>query len=71
MSIKLLVGELFQPGDVTVKTYGNALSAMASLEGLLSTELSQEELDHWDRDYELVIGVRAVKRLWKGLTGVR
>jgi SAM-dependent methyltransferase len=63
LSIKLLVEKFFQPEDVTVKTYGNALSAMASLEGLLSTELSQEELDHWDRDYELVIGVRAVKRL--------
>ena len=25
-------------------------------------ELRREELDHWDRDYELVIGLRAVKR---------
>ncbi|MCC2642534.1 MAG: putative SAM-dependent methyltransferase [Nitrospira sp.] len=65
LSIKLLLEEVFQPADVTVKTYGNALSAMASLQGLLSTELSQKELDHWDRDYELVIGVRAVKRSQK------
>lgn len=63
LSIKLLVEEVFQPADVTVRTYGNVLSAMASLQGLLSTELSRKELDHWDRDYELVIGVRAVKRL--------
>jgi len=62
LSVKLLFEEVFRPEDVTIKTYGNVLSAAASLHGLLSTELSREELDHWDRDYELVIGVRAVKR---------
>ncbi len=57
-----LFEEVFQPDDVSVTTYGNVLAATASLQGLISSELRQDELDHWDRDYELVIGVRAVKR---------
>ena len=62
LSIKMLMEEIFHPEDVTVKTYGNALSAMASLQGLVATELRRDELDYWDRDYELVIGVRVMKR---------
>lgn len=61
LSAKLLFEEIFRPEDVTIKTYGNVLSSMASLHGLLSTELSMAELDHCDRDYEQVIGIRAVK----------
>ncbi len=44
-----------------VKSYGNVLAATASLQGLISPELRRDELDYWDRDYELVIGVRAKK----------
>jgi SAM-dependent methyltransferase len=62
LSIKILIEEVFRPEDVIVKTYGNVLSAMASLQGLVSTELRRDELDYQDRDYELVIGVRATKR---------
>lgn len=62
LSIKILIEEVFPPEDVIVKTYGNVLSAIASLQGLVSTELRRDELDYRDRDYELVIGVRAMKR---------
>lgn len=61
LSVKVLFEEVFRPEDLTIKTYGNVLSSMASLHGLLATELSKAELDHWDRDYEHVIGIRAVK----------
>jgi SAM-dependent methyltransferase len=62
LSFRLLLEEVFQPGDVTITTYGNVLAATASLHGIHATELTRRELDHWDRDYELVIGARAVKR---------
>ena len=62
LSARRLFEEVFRPDDVTVTTYGNVLAATASLQGLISSELRREELDHWDRDYELVIGLRAVKR---------
>lgn len=62
LSMKMLFEEAFCPEDVMVQSYGNVLSATASLQGLISTELRRDELDYWDRDYELVIGVRAMKR---------
>ncbi len=62
LSMRLLMEEVFRPEDVTVKSYGNVLAATASLHGVVATELRRDELDYWDRDYELVIGVRARKR---------
>lgn len=63
LSARRLFEQAFRPEDITITTYGNVLSALASLHGLHSTELTKAELDHWDRDYELVIGIRAVKHL--------
>lgn len=63
LSARRLFEPVFQAEDITITTYGNVLSALASLHGLHSTELAKAELDHWDRDYELDIGIRAVKRL--------
>ncbi|MEO5701567.1 MAG: methyltransferase domain-containing protein [Casimicrobiaceae bacterium] len=48
--------------DVTVQPYGNVLSTIASLHGLAARELEPEELAHADPNYELILGVRAVKR---------
>ena len=62
LSARRLFEQVFRAEDITITTYGNVLSSLASLHGLHSTELTQAELDHWDRDYELVIGIRAVKR---------
>ncbi|HEV2719699.1 MAG TPA: methyltransferase domain-containing protein, partial [Thermoanaerobaculia bacterium] len=47
--------------DVAVAAYGNVLSASAFLIGLAAEELTRAELDHADRDYEVTIGVRALK----------
>jgi LmbE family N-acetylglucosaminyl deacetylase/SAM-dependent methyltransferase len=60
-SAKSLFAEVFGEDGVTVTTYGNVLSATALLYGLADQELTRHELDAWDPDYELIIGVRAVK----------
>jgi hypothetical protein len=44
-----------------VEAYGNVLATIALLHGLATQELCQEELDHHDPDYEVLIMVRAVK----------
>ena len=62
LSARLLFEEAFRPSDITISTYGNVLAATASLQGLISSELRREELDHHDRDYEVLIGIRAVKQ---------
>ncbi len=60
-SAQMLFAEVFQPESLTIRTYGNVLATIASLHGLISQELRREELDHRDRDYELLITIRAVK----------
>jgi SAM-dependent methyltransferase len=56
-----LFEESFGRGAVDVEAYGNVLAATAQLYGVAAEELRDEELAHRDRDYEVVLGVRAVK----------
>ena len=62
LSARRIFEEVFDPADVTVEAYGNVLSSTAFLYGLAAQDLKTEELDLRDPDYELLIGVRAVKR---------
>lgn len=55
-----LFGDAF-PGPFTVEAFGNVLSATAALQGLASEELTPEELDYADRDFDVIVGVRAVR----------
>jgi LmbE family N-acetylglucosaminyl deacetylase/SAM-dependent methyltransferase len=61
-SAKTLFAEAFGEDGVEVETYGNVLAATALLYGLADRELARHELEAWDPDYELLIGVRAAKR---------
>jgi GT2 family glycosyltransferase/SAM-dependent methyltransferase len=61
LSARRLFEETFLPAQVTVDSYGNVLVAMAVLQGLSVSELRQEELDHRDPRYQVVITLRAVK----------
>ena len=61
MSTRRLFEEIFPPDCVAVEAYGNVLAAIAYLHGLAAEELRQDELDHRDPDYEVLITVRAVK----------
>ena len=57
----LIFNEAFPNGDVEITTHGNVLSAISFLHGLATNELTPEEFDVEDPDYELIIGIRAVK----------
>lgn len=61
LSARRMFEEVFPTANVNVETYGNVLAATAFLQGLAMEELRREELDHRDRDYEVIIAVRAVK----------
>ena len=65
LSARKLFQEIFGEGNVQVTVYGNVLSAIAFLHGLAAAELKQNELAHVDPDYEVIIGVRAVKAIQK------
>lgn len=60
-SAQRLFEEAFPPGHVEVTAHGNVLAAAAFLYGVVAQELTDEELDHSDPDYQLEITVRAVK----------
>ena len=62
LSARRLFGESFAQSEITVEAFGNVLAAVAFLHGLATHELRPEELDHRDIDYDLLIGVKAIKR---------
>jgi hypothetical protein len=54
--------EVFGEGNVKVETYGNVLTSTAFLQGISAEELTKEEVFHTDKDYQVTIAVRAVKK---------
>jgi SAM-dependent methyltransferase len=61
LSAQRLFEEFFPKEDVKVEAYGNVLAAIAFLQGIAVEELSRQELDYRDPNYEVLITVRAVK----------
>lgn len=61
LSARKLFIEAFCEHHVTIQSYGNVLTAIAFMHGLISQELRNDELDYHDNDYEVIIAVRAVK----------
>lgn len=60
-SAKKLFGDIFSRPNVQVNAHGNVLVAMAFLLGMASGELTPEELDFNDRDYETLLTLKALK----------
>jgi glycosyltransferase involved in cell wall biosynthesis len=60
-SARELFEKEFAPENLEIKCYGNVLAATGLLMGLVSEDLTREELDYIDHRYEIIVGVRAVK----------
>jgi SAM-dependent methyltransferase len=58
---KRLFGEAFSPGNVEVEASGNVRLAAAYLYGLAAEEIDPAALNETDRDYPLLVCVRAKK----------
>lgn len=58
-STQRLVEECFP--EAAVGSYGNVLAAVAYLHGIAREELTHDELDHHDREYQMIVAARAVK----------
>lgn len=61
-SIKKSFEEIFGIGNVEVENYGNVLSSTAFLQGISAEELKKEELFYKDKNYQLTIAVKVVKK---------
>ena len=61
----LSAGELFAtafaPADTSVLTYGNVLTSVCFLEGIVTERLRKRELDYRDDDYQLIVAIDATK----------
>ena len=60
-STRRLFGDVFGPDRVQVAGFGNVLVATAFLHGMTVGEVTPEELAVRDPEYDLIVGVRAVK----------
>lgn len=60
-SAKAILNETFPATDIEVSSYGNVLSAMCFLQGIAAEELPIDKLDYHDRDFQVIVTVRAVK----------
>lgn len=62
LSVKKLFEELFGTNNVTVETFGNVFAANAFLQGIAIEDIENLQiLDEKDPDYQVTIGVRAIK----------
>lgn len=60
-SCTALFGEVFGKEHITLRSYGNVLTAISCLAGIAYEELSSRELESLDPNYPVLIAVRAVK----------
>ncbi len=60
-SAERLFAEAFDGKAIETQTFGNVMSATGFLYGLATEELTREELDFHDPDYQLIVGVRAIR----------
>ena len=60
-SVRRLFADLFGADNLHVEAYGNVLVGTAFFYGMAAEDLTTEELDFKDRDFEALVTVRAVK----------
>lgn len=61
LSLRRLFETSFPEANIHTESFGNVFAATAFLYGLAWEELRRGELEHVDPDYEVIIGLRAVK----------
>jgi SAM-dependent methyltransferase len=58
LSLRRLLEEAFPASSIDLEVHGNVLASIGFLEGMAAEEFTQEELDHRDALYPLLIAVR-------------
>ncbi|MEZ4571149.1 MAG: glycosyltransferase [Thermomicrobiales bacterium] len=60
-SVQRLIADTFPQGIAQIESYGNVLAAAAFLYGVAAWELTDQERDYRDPQYEMVVTIRARK----------
>lgn len=66
LSAQRMFSEIFPPENLSVKAFGNVLTASSFLYGIAAQELDAKALNSHDPHYELLITVRAAKPAIQG-----
>lgn len=61
LSLRRLIAESFDKTAVSISTFGNVLAATSFLMGLPAQALKMRELDHHDKNYQVLIAARTQK----------
>ncbi len=61
LSARRLFEEVFDADKVFVESYGNVLTASAFLYGLVIEDMTKQELELHDDNFQVIIGIKAVK----------
>jgi SAM-dependent methyltransferase len=61
MSLRRLLEEVVPAEQFTITSGGNVLAAVSLLHGIVVEDLTPEELDHADSEYEVTVLARVVK----------
>jgi len=60
-SCQRMFGDVFGTDNITVHSYGNVLTSITNLAGIVQEQLTEEDLNDHDEYFPVVIGIRAVK----------
>ncbi len=64
LSVKRMFEEVYGAGNVELTIYGNVLASVAFLQGMALEDLPKPELlDAVDEDYQMLIGIKAIKKI--------
>jgi ubiquinone/menaquinone biosynthesis C-methylase UbiE len=61
LSLERLFAATFAEVRISISEYGNVLTSIAFLEGMVAEEFTPAELDHRDELYPLLLGLRATR----------
>lgn len=61
-STERLLKEAFPGAEISVRSFGNVLSVICALHGIVSEELDEKMLDYHDVDFEVIVAARVLKR---------
>lgn len=62
LSAKMIFENVFGEGNVEISVYGNVKTACAFLQGIPLECMRKRDLKYFDRNFEVIIGVKAIKR---------
>lgn len=63
MSLRSLLTEVVPADHISIKSYGNVLTAVAQLHGIVLEDLTTAELDHQDPEFEVTVVARVTRPL--------